>query len=277
MPGEMLEDALAECQRLAAVNTGSVITRLGENITSLDEAAEVARHYATALADIQRRALSTQLSVKLTQLGLDQSAEEVVRQTRQIAQQDTRPQSPIWIDMESSAYTERTLNVFRALRAETLNVGVCVQAYLLRTESDLQQLLEHSTAIRLVKGAYKEPATVAYQRKRDVDRNYLRCADMLLHATHKNISGHVPVFATHDVAIMAAIKARAQALGIPRTHYEFQMLYGINTAEQLKLVQEGYRLRVLISYGSAWFAWYMRRLAERPANVWFVMRSMMSA
>ncbi len=273
MPGETLGDALAECERLARARTGSVITRLGENITSHAEAEEVARHYVDALADIERRALPTHLSVKLTQLGLDLSVQTAIEQTAIIAQHENRPGVPVWIDMESSAYVDRTIEVFRALQNRQLRVGLCVQAYLHRTIADIETLLENTTALRLVKGAYKEPAAVAIPRKRDVDANYLRCAEVLLTKVKDNVLVHAPAFATHDVAIMDAIIQRAEALGVPRDNYEFQMLYGINTAQQQRLVGAGFRLRVLISYGSAWFAWYMRRLAERPANVWFVVKS----
>lgn len=273
MPGETLADALAECEQLAQAQTGSVITRLGENITSQAEAEDVARHYVTALDDIERRGLPTHLSVKLTQLGLDLSVETAIEQTAIIARHERRPDVPVWIDMESSAYVDRTIEVFRALQNRQLRVGLCVQAYLPRTIADIEVLLSSTSALRLVKGAYKEPASVAIQRKRDVDANYLRCAEVLLTAVKEKVLVHAPAFATHDVGIMNAIIQRAQALGVPRENYEFQMLYGINTAQQQRLVRDGFRLRVLISYGSAWFAWYMRRLAERPANVWFVLKS----
>lgn len=277
MPGEELEDALRECDRFASSRIGTVITRLGENVTSIAEADAVTTHYVDALADIERRALPTHLSVKLTQLGLDISADHATRSVQKIAAASTQLNAPVWIDMEQSRYTNVTLEIFRQTRARTEMVGVCVQAYLHRTQQDLAELLAGTTAIRLVKGAYKEPANAALQSKRDVDQNYLSCAKRLLEAARAGTIGHAPGFATHDVAIIRTIKQYAQQLGVPREHYEFQMLYGINRAEQQRLASEGYRLRVLISYGSAWFAWYMRRLAERPANVWFVVKSMFTA
>ena len=273
MPGEELQDALAECDRFAQQQVGTVITRLGENIGSTAEADAVTEHYLNALAEIERRALPTHLSVKLTQLGLDISADHAVAATMSITQRSAAVNAPVWIDMESSRYTDVTIDVFGRVREQHENVGLCVQAYLHRTADDLQKLLAATTAIRLVKGAYKEPEGVAMQDKRDVDANYLKCAAVLLQAAKHRVTGYPPAFATHDVAIINSIKQHAQQLGVPRDRFEFQLLYGINRTEQQKLAHEGYRVRVLISYGSAWFAWYMRRLAERPANIWFVLKS----
>jgi proline dehydrogenase len=277
MPGEELSDALRECERMGARGVGTIITRLGENITSVHDANDVTAHYLAALDDIERRALSTHLSVKLTQLGLDISGDHAAACTQQITAKSAQVRMPVWIDMESSRYTDVTLDVFRRVRTEHENVGVCLQAYLHRTGTDLENLLGSTTAIRLVKGAYKEPPDAALQEKSAVDDNYLACAQRLLEAVKTGTVGHAPGFATHDVAIIRSIARRAQELGVPRDHFEFQMLYGINRAEQERLASEGYRLRVLISYGSAWFAWYMRRLAERPANVWFVVKSVFTA
>lgn len=275
MPGETLEDALAECARLGERGTGTVITRLGENITDLRAATDVTRHYLDALSDIERKLLPTHLSVKLTQLGLDIATDQVVTHMATITSHAERMQAPVWIDMESSAYTDRTIEIFRRLRQQEKNVGLCVQAYLHRTQQDIADLLQSTTAIRLVKGAYKEPNDVALPRKRDVDTNYLRCAEQLLIAAQKRTIGYVPAFATHDVDLIERIQSTAQKLGVAREQFEFQMLYGINVQQQQALATAGYRLRVLISYGNAWFAWYMRRLAERPANIWFVAKSVL--
>jgi proline dehydrogenase len=277
MPGEELNDALLECERLGARGMGTIITRLGENVTSVHEADDVTTHYLAALDDIARRALSTHLSVKLTQLGLDISADHAAASTQQITAKSAQLRLPVWIDMESSRYTDLTLELFRRVRAAHENVGVCLQAYLHRTRADLEDLLGSTTAIRLVKGAYKEPPDAALQQKSAVDDNYIACALRLLEAAKRRTVGHAPGFATHDVAIIRSIAQHAQQMGVPRDHFEFQMLYGINRPEQERLASEGYRLRVLISYGSAWFAWYMRRLAERPANVWFAVKSVFTA
>lgn len=277
MPGEELADALGECHELAGAGTGSVITRLGENITSLAEAHAVRDHYIDALKEISTRAVPTHLSVKLTQLGLDISLPETAAHMAAITATSASFSAPVWIDMESSRYVDPTLDVFRRTRAQHENVGLCVQAYLHRTAQDVTDLLESTTAIRLVKGAYREAADVALQNKKDVDANYFALAAHLLAAAKERTIGYVPAFATHDASLITDIIAKASELGVPREKFEFQMLYGIQTALQKKLAGEGFRLRVLISYGSAWFAWYMRRLAERPANVWFVAKSVISS
>lgn len=273
MPGETAEAALAECSVLNKRGLGTVITRLGENIESEHEARAVAEHYRTVLAEIQNQRLPTQVSVKLTQLGLDiddQLAADSVMRLMRAAAGDT-----IWIDMEYSRYTDGTIDVFNAARDSSENIGVCVQAYLHRTMGDLEKLLQRTSAVRLVKGAYKESPAIAFARKGDVDRNYMKCARMMLERVRNGVAGNPPAFATHDVELIRGISEIAEQMGIPRNHYEFQMLYGIRAEEQQRLVREAYKARVLISYGEAWFAWYMRRLAERPANVWFVMKSML--
>jgi len=273
MPGESVADALRECGTLNAQGITTVITRLGENITQLEEASAVTAHYGEVLADIRKQKLPTHVSVKLTQLALDIDPRHAVESVETLMKQAAP--DPIWIDMEGSHYTDVTLATFRLARSTGENVGVCVQAYLRRTQEDLGALLETTTAIRLVKGAYNESADIAFARKSEVDENYIACARMLLAAARKGTIGFPPAFATHDVAIIKRIVAMAEEAGVARDRYEFQLLYGINTSEQLRLAREGFRVRVLISYGSAWFAWYMRRLAERPANVVFLLKSIL--
>src|SRR5688500_7599493 len=272
MPGEHVEDALRESEILSRKGIGTVITRLGENITKLDDAAEVTRHYSDVLRDIKHKALPTDVSVKLTQLGLDIDpafAGNSVRSLMQTAAHDT-----LWIDMESSRYTDVTIDIFKQARRDGENVGLCLQAYLRRTSADLDALLGSTTAIRLVKGAYNESPDVAYARKTDVDVSYIRLARMLLERANAGVVGHAPAFATHDVAIIRRISEMADEIGLSHDRYEFQLLYGINTSVQDRLARERYRVRVLISYGEPWFAWYMRRLAERPANVTFLLKSL---
>lgn len=272
MPGEDAEDALREGAELATRGVGTVLTRLGENITSLSEASAVTSHYAAVLADIRRRELPTHISVKLTQLGLDIDSRYAVESVTALMRHAAP--DPIWIDMESSRYADVTIDVFNKARETGQNVGLCVQAYLHRTERDLEALLASSTAIRLVKGAYAEAPHVAMPKKSDVDENYFKLARMMLAQVKHGVIGNAPAFATHDVVMIKRIANLAQEMGVSRDHYEFQLLYGINTQEQQRLARDGYRMRVLISYGSAWFAWYMRRLAERPANVWFALKSL---
>ncbi len=175
--------------------------------------------------------------------------------------------------MESTAYTEVTLDVFRRLRAAFPNTGLCVQAYLYRTADDVESLIALGAGIRLVKGAYKEPPDKAFPKKEDVDENFYRLAERLLSAEARE-KGVRAIFGTHDPVLIRRIEALGRSLGLSPGEIEFQMLYGIGRSEQLRLAAAGYRFRVLISYGEAWFPWYMRRLAERPANVLFVLKSL---
>ncbi len=175
--------------------------------------------------------------------------------------------------MESSAYTDATLELFRALRAEHVNVGVCLQAYLRRTVDDLESLLHLGPRIRLVKGAYAEPADVAFPQKDDVDLSYLSLAETLINHLERGGNGFLAL-GTHDSAMIDPSVDRAREAGLGRDHFEVEFLYGIRRKEQKRLVEREVPIRILISYGDAWFPWYMRRLAERPANIWFVMRSL---
>ena len=289
MPGEEAGDAFREAERLQAEGAASVLTLLGENVEREEDAREVREHYVGVLEDVRRRSLDAEVSVKPTQLGLDLSYELALDNVRELARAsanaggangggevaedgDGRPLT-LWIDMESSEYVDPTLRLFRAVREEHDNVGVCLQAYLHRTDADLEALLPLRPAIRLVKGAYLEPPDVAHPKKRTVDAAYHRLARRLLRERQAGRVGR-PVIATHDSRIIGDVTRMAREMDLPRESYEFAMLYGIATGEQRHLVSQGYRLRVLISYGAAWFPWYMRRLAERPANLWFVMKQM---
>ena len=273
MPGESAEDALRECVVLQSAGIATVLTRLGENTTRLEEAASVTTHYLEVLREIRQRKLPTHASVKLTQLGLDIDSAHALQSVQTLMQAATP--EPIWIDMEGSRYTSATIELFLAARETGINVGLCIQSYLRRTQADLNALLTRTTALRLVKGAYQEPIEVAFDKKSAVDANYLACARIMLERAAHEVIGHPPAFATHDVAVIRKITALADQIGVGRDRYEFQLLYGINTSEQLRLARAGYRVRVLISYGDAWFAWYMRRLAERPANVLFLVKNLL--
>lgn len=272
MPGETLEAALGAVRELSAQGLPTVLTFLGENVHSIEEARAVRDHYLTVLDSIRAGHHPTEISVKLTQLGLDIDPGTTLARMREILVAAERAQNFVWIDMESSPYVDRTLELYSALRSEFSHVGLCLQAYLRRTEDDLRSLAGLSPSIRLVKGAYREPDAVALRRKTDVDRNFALLAERLLKELPDPRSRIA--IATHDVALAAAVKASAERLGLPRERIEFQMLYGIGREAQRRLIREGYRVRILVSYGSAWFPWYMRRLAERPANVWFVVRSL---
>jgi proline dehydrogenase len=271
MPGERLSDALDAAQSLVPGRVGAIITRLGETLTGERDTNEVRDHYLSALDEIARRGLPTLLSVKPTQLGLDQSVDECARQIAPIAAKSAQQGKILWIDMEDSSCVERTLQLYEQLRATHEQLGLCMQSYLFRTPRDLERLLPLKPAIRLVKGAYAEPADVAFPAKQDTDSAYVALGERLLAAARDG--GAFPVFGTHDMTIVQRLIARAGEIGVPPGKFEVHMLYGIRAAEQRALAQQGHAVRCLVSYGNNWFPWYMRRLAERPANVWFVVRS----
>ena len=271
MPGETLDAALDTAAAFAKNGIGGVLTELGEQITHRAEAVAVRDHYLGVLDRIKRRSLPAHVSVKLTHLGLEADREACVRDVLMLAAKAEQVRSFLWIDMEESRYVDATLDVYRRVKGEWANVGVCLQAYLRRTPADLETLLPLAPAIRLVKGAYNEPADIAYPKKRDVDTHYFGLAIRLL--TEAARQRAKPVYGTHDLKLIAGIREAAGAQRVDAGAYEFHLLYGIRAAEQRALVADGARVRVLISYGSAWFAWYMRRLAERPANIWFVLRN----
>ena len=273
MPGERLEDALGAAQALQREGTATILTHLGENLAALSEAQPVVDEYVAAQDRVRASDLNAEMSVKLTQLGLDQSSESCYRNFKRIADHAATMGRSVWIDMEGSGYTEATLDLYRRVRREQPNVGVCVQAYLRRTAADLDTLIPMGAAIRLVKGAYQEPVSIAYPTRREVDENYFQLASRLI-GDEARRAGVFTGFGTHDGALVARIQERAAATGVPRNAFEFEMLYGIRREAQSRLVADGYRLRVLISYGEFWFPWYMRRLAERPANVLFVLKNL---
>lgn len=273
MPGERLDDALDAAVVLQQEAVATIFTRLGENVSDMAEADEVATHYLESYGHIEARHLDTQISVKLTQLGLDIDPARCREHVRRLAGRAAAQGAMLWIDMEQHPYVDATLELYHAVLAEHRNVGVCLQAYLYRTADDLQAIIDAGGGVRLVKGAYKEPATVAFPKKRDVDANYLSLARTMIGAEARARAVRA-VFGTHDTAIIAAIQQHATATGVGRDAYEFALLYGIQRRVQQQIARDGYRLRVLISYGDYWFPWYMRRLAERPANVWFVARTM---
>jgi proline dehydrogenase len=271
MPGENVDDALAVARQLAENRIATLVTHLGENIVDRAEAESVAQHYLDVLDRIRAACLPTEVSVKLTQLGLDLDREFCYANLVRLIEA-TPPDKTLWIDMEQSPYVDVTLEIYLRARKANANVGVCVQAYLYRTEKDLNSLIAIGAAVRLVKGAYNEPAEIAFPRKSDVDANYMELAKRLLSPEARKARVRAAI-ATHDRAIIQNLIQWATGLGVPKSQLEFQMLYGIQRAEQMRLAQEGYRSGVLISYGTFWYPWFMRRLAERPANVLFVARN----
>lgn len=272
MPGEELSDALDAAAALGPANLGTILTKLGENLTSLAEADEVRDHYLDSYDQIRQRGLQRSVvSVKPTQLGLDHSLEACAGHLERLAVKAESVGSFLWIDMEDSSYVDRTLELYRRLQANHPAVGIALQAYLRRTPADLAALLPLNPVVRLVKGAYAEPPHVAFPAKRETDLAYYDLAGTLLEAARRGSA--LPIFGSHDMPLLRRIIGRAEQLGVARGKYEIHMLYGIKMEEQRALAREGHTVATLISYGSAWFPWYMRRLAERPANVWFVMRS----
>lgn len=280
MPGEKPEDALAAARSLAESGVGSLLTQLGENIAERSEAENVVAHYLDLLERIRDANLPSEISVKLTQLGLDLDREfcftNIMKLVGRSSSTTPAADKTFWIDMEQSAYVDATLELYSRVRKTHRNAGVCVQAYLHRTEKDVDSLISMGAAVRLVKGAYNESPEIAFPKKEDVDENYFRMAQMLLSPEARR-AGVRAVMATHDRKLIARITEWTAAQGIPKDEIEFAMLFGIQRAEQLRLAREGYRSGVLISYGSFWFPWFMRRLAERPANVWFLVRNLLSS
>lgn len=275
MPGEELGDALAAAHTLQTKDIGSIFTHLGENIRDAAEARAVTDHYLEVLRRIREEQLNTEISVKPTQLGLDLSPELCWENLREIIAEEDSARI-VWIDMEASNYIDSTLTLYRRALAEFPNVGLCLQAYLRRTRTDLATLLPLGASIRLVKGAYSEPAEIAFPKKSDVDDNYLALATEMLAA--KKLEPKIrAAFGTHDVALVQRIAEFAGNSRIPKSDVEVQMLYGIKSGEQQRLAREGYNSRVLVAYGAHWYAWFIRRLAERPANLWFVARNLFHA
>lgn len=274
MPGEKLDDALRAAATLKPQKINTILTRLGEGVTKLDEAERVTQHYLDALDTIKAAGLDAQISVKPTQLGLDLDIEQCQRNLDRICDKGEQLGNvPVWIDMENSPYVEPTLKLFRKSKERYKGVGIAIQAYLYRSAKDIESLIPLGPAVRIVKGAYLEPGDVAYPQKSDVDENfYTLCCRLMAEDAQK--SGSLLHIATHDIALSDRLVQFIDQRKIPTSAYEFAMLYGIQRGQQQRLAQSGRRLRVLISYGEYWYPWYMRRLAERPANVTFVLKNL---
>jgi proline dehydrogenase len=273
MPGERVEDAIDAAVALKPTGINTIFTRLGENIKDLSEADEVFAHYMKVLDLIKKAGINCEVSIKPTQLGYDQDPNKCFDFCLKLLKACEAQGTLFWLDMESSPYVDGTLALFKRLRPHSPSVGVAIQAYLMRTEKDLDELAALGSTIRMVKGAYLEPPTVAFPEKSKVDEQYFKnCARLLQEDANK--PGALLHIATHDVALQERLRVLIAERKIDTSRYEFAMLYGINTARQMELAKQGMRIRCLISYGEYWFPWYMRRLAERPANVGFVIRNM---
>jgi proline dehydrogenase len=269
--GETLETALAAVRQLNDKGITATLDLLGESVSNEKEARASARAYLDMLDRIREKGLDANVSAKLTAMGLDISEDLCVSNMQDILERAREHQSFVRLDMEGSDYTQKTLDIFyeRLYPSFRGNVGIVLQSYLYRTASDVDEANKASARVRICKGAYKEPATVAYPAKKDVDESYLRCMRSLL------ADGHYPGIATHDEAMVTATKRFARDNDIGADQFEFQMLYGVRRDLQEKLVREGYRMRVYVPFGTQWYPYLMRRLAERPANVAFITGNLM--
>jgi len=264
--GETVDTALAAVARLNARGITASLDLLGESVHNEAEARTAGEAYISMLDRIHEQKADANVSVKLTAMGLDISEDLCVANMQKILQRARDCASFVRIDMESSEYTQRTLDLFeqRLYPAYRENVGIVLQSYLYRTFADVERAISMKARVRLCKGAYKEPETVAFPDKKDVDANYVRCMHELM------LKGNYPGIATHDEAIIREAKRFAKANNVAPDRYEFQMLYGVRRDLQDRLVREGYRMRVYVPFGTQWYPYLMRRLAERPANVAFL-------
>jgi proline dehydrogenase len=269
--GENIDEAVAAIRDLNAGGCSASFDHLNESVGSVEETEAEVREYLDVLARIDETGIDSNVSIKLTQFGLELDPELAYRNARRIVEAATRRGNFVRVDMEGSNVTSATIEVFKRLRAEFgLNdVGIVVQSYLYRTVDDVRDLLKIPARIRICKGAYNEPAEVAYPEKKDVDANYVRVMQLLLS------SGIYHGIATHDPRMIEATIEFAQREGIGKDAFEFQMLYGIRRDLQEQLAHDGYRMRVYVPYGKRWYPYFMRRLAERPANIWFVLKNML--
>ena len=269
--GNKLGDALEVCRKIRADGIAVTLDYLGENVASLDEAAGCRDAYLAMLHAMQEAGVEPNVSLKLTQFGLDFSGSACEENVGALVKAAAAIGGFVRIDMESSQYTDRTLALVTRLHAQSSACGTVIQAYLRRSAADIECLERERISVRLVKGAYLEPPEVAFSSKAEVDRNYLELAKSLL------TRGEDPAIATHDEHIVDAVERFAAESGIGRERFEFEMLYGIRRDLQRRLVKEGFRLRLYVPFGEAWYPYFMRRLAERPANLWFFVRSLLRA
>lgn len=266
--GERLDEALEAMKVLNRDGIKGSLDLLGENVHSEAEARAAGAEYERILDAIQAAGLDTNVSLKLTQMGLDLGDDLCYEVTAGVIRKARDYGSFVRLDMEGSAYTQKTLDMFKRLHSEFgKHVGIVLQAYLYRTKDDVEDMIKLGARVRLCKGAYLEPAEVAYPDKADTDKSYVACMERLMK------DGYYPGLATHDEAIIEHAKAYAKREGIEASRFEFQMLYGIRSDLQKQLVKDGYNMRCYVPFGTQWYPYFMRRLAERPANVWFVLHN----
>ncbi|MED4571570.1 proline dehydrogenase family protein [Brevibacillus agri] len=266
--GDSIEGAIQSVKKLNEEKMVAMLNYLGEYVTSETAATEATENCLRTLDAIHQSGIRSNLSVKLTSLGMDISTEVCMSNVTRILERAEQYGNFVRLEMEDYSHCQPTLDLYREMRKRFDNVGTVIQAYLYRSEKDIADLNQWKANVRLVKGAYKEPAEVAYPDKQDVDANYLKIIKMHL------LNGNYAGIATHDDAVVEQILPFIREHGITNTQFEFQMLYGIRTDLQKRLANEGYTVRVYVPYGIDWFGYFMRRLAERPANVWFVLKNL---
>lgn len=271
VPGETLGEAIAAAVELGKAGRRVTLNQLGENVATAEESRQSADSYLEMLRALDGTGLDATISVKLTHLGLDLDAKICCSLTLEIAARAAALGRTLEIDMESSAYTDRTIDIFEAAQRQSGNVGLAIQASMRRSEHDLERLAALEPKIRLVKGAYREPPALAFQKKSEVDANYRKLLDLLLKPRTGRFTAAI---ATHDPALISFAEQKIKDYAVSRDRYEFQMLFGIRRDLQEQVHSAGHPLRVYIPFGSAWCPYFMRRLAERPANIWFLVRSL---
>jgi proline dehydrogenase len=271
--GETIDDALRAIRELNAVGISTTLDHLGENVETEADAKRSADDYLNVLDALDKSGVKSHVSIKLTALGLDLGDDFCRANVARVIAKAKSIGLFVRIDMEGTPYTDRTLAIYQSLRQEYDNLGIVIQAYLYRTEKDIEALCAAGGKVRLCKGAYKEPADKAFPKKTDVDANYIRLMKMLLDKQSR-AKGARGAIATHDPKMIEATQQYAAEANVPHDEFEFQMLYGIRRELQRQLASEGYAMRVYVPYGTEWYPYFMRRLAERPANVWFVLSNM---
>ncbi|MGH7679120.1 MAG: proline dehydrogenase family protein [Gemmatimonadaceae bacterium] len=271
MPGETLEEAMVAVRRLRSEGTPVIMTYLGENVDSDSDADETVVEYERLFAALKKDAPDAHVSIKLTQFGWDVDKKRALERVRRMVQIAQTNSMTLAVDIESSPYVESTIGAYEQLARDANNVALCLQAYLHRTPADVERLMAVRPYIRLVKGAYREGDAVALQSRKEIDARYRSLASTLLKA---GTQGARVVFGTHDLKLIAQVRSDARELGVPESAFEIQMLYGIQDLGRQTLAGEGLKTRVLISYGKAWYPWFMRRLAEKPRNLMFVARNL---
>jgi proline dehydrogenase len=270
--GETLDEAVAVARQLQAQGILTTLDHLGENVATPGDAERAASEYQALLRRIAAEGLPSTISVKLTHIGLDFGEEFCCARLRSIAETAQALGNTLEVDIEGSAYTQATLSVFHSLLDDYHNLRLALQAYLFRTEADLKRLIERGSSVRLCKGAYDESPAIAWKKKADVDASYARLMDLAL-GEEAQATGFYPALGTHDHVLIMRAELEAARRGIARDRFEFQMLHGIRRDWQRRLARDGYRMRVYVPYGTQWYPYFMRRLAERPANVLFIARA----